>query len=113
MADCSNRDIVSARTFADEIKNLLKAYERGERNNAMAQDIKALCICIIHTIRDPYCEEKMCEVAIHSHKLFAVDERSRLGRSMLPIFLRRLIFKSLQAFDDRLRSLETTEPRAA
>jgi hypothetical protein len=75
----------------------------------MPQDIKVLCICIIHTIRDPYCQEKMCEVAIHADKLFAVDERTRAGRSMLPIFfLRRLIFKSLQAVDDRLRALETT-----
>ena len=108
MVDCSNRDIAAAGTWQDQIKKILKAHERGERNNAMLQDIKVLCICIIHTIRDPYCQERMCEVAIHSDKLFAVDECTRLQRSMLPIFLRRLIFKSLEAFDDRLRSLETT-----
>ena len=108
MLECSNRDIAAAGMWQDQIKNILRAHQQGERNNAMLQDIKVLCICIIHTIRDPYCQEKMCEVAIHSDKLFAVDERSRAGRSMLPIFLRRLIFKSLQAFDDRLRALETT-----
>ena len=106
--ECSNRDIAAARTLHDEIKKILNAHERGEQNNAMLQDIKVLCIGIIHTIRDPHCQEKMCEVAMHADQLFAVDERTRAGRSMLPIFLRRLIFKSLQTFDDRLRALETT-----
>ena len=106
MLECTNRDIAAARTLHDEIRKILNAHERGERYDAMLQDIKVLCICTIHTIRDPYCQAKMCEVAIHSDKLFAVDERA--GRSMLPIFLRRLIFKSLQAFDERLGALETT-----
>jgi hypothetical protein len=108
MLECSNRDIAAAGMWQDQIKKILKAHQQGERNNAMLRDIKVLCICIIHTIRDPYCQEKMCEVAIQSDKLFAVGERAGAGRSMLSIFLRRLIFKSLQAFDDRLRALETT-----
>ena len=110
MLECSNRDIVAARTLHDEIKKVLKAHEQGERNDAMLQDIKVLCSCIIQTIRDPYCQEKMCEVEIHSDELFAIDKRSRWERSTQPspMFLRRLILKSLEAFDDRLRSLETT-----
>jgi len=108
MLECSNRDIAAAGMWQDQIKKILKAHQQGERNNAMLRDIKVLCICIIHTIRDPYCQEKMCEVAIQSDKLFAVGERTGAARSMLSIFLRRLIFKSLQAFDDRLRALETT-----
>ena len=109
MLDCSNRDIVAARTLHDEIKKVLKAHERGERGDALLQDIKVLCSCIIQTIRDPYCQEKMCEVEIHSDELFAIDKRSRWERSTQPspMFLRRLISKSLEAFDDRLRSLET------
>ena len=114
MLDCSNRDIVAARTLHNEIKNLLKAHERGERNEAMLRDIKVLCSCILQTIHDPYCQEKMCEVEIHSDELFAVDQRPRLGRSTQPglMFLRRLVFKLLEAFDDRLRSLETTQQSA-
>ena len=98
----SNRDVVAARTFAEEIKKVLKAHARGARNDAMLQDLKVLCICLIHTIRDPYCQEKMCEVAIHADAMW--------GRSSAPltsIFMRRLIFKSLDAFDERLGSLET------
>ena len=109
MLECSNRDIAAARTLHNEIKKVLKAHERGERNDAMLQDIKVLCICIIHTIRDPYCQEKMCEVANHSDELFAIDQRSRRGRTQSnSIFRRRLILESLEAFDDRLRALETT-----
>ena len=110
MLECSNRDIVAARTLHDEIKKALKAHERGERGAALLQDIKVLCSCIIQTIRDPYCQEKMCEVEIHSDELFAVDKPSRWGRSGTqpsPIFLRRLILKSLEAFEDRLKALET------
>src|SRR5687767_2084674 len=109
MLECSNRDIVAARTLHDEIKKVLKAHERGERGDALLQDIKVLCSCIIQTIRDPYCHEKMCEVEIHSDELFAIDKRSRWGRSTQPssMFLRRLILKSLEAFDDRLRTHET------
>ena len=109
MLEYSNRDIVAARTLHDEIKKVLKAHERGERGDALLQDIKVLCSCIIQTIRDPYCQEKMCEVEIHSDELFAIDKRSRWERSTQPspMFLRRLILKALDAFDDRLRALET------
>ena len=110
MLEYSNRDIVAARTLHDEIKKVLKAHERGERGDALLQDIKVLCSCIIQTIRDPYCQEKMCEVEIHADELFAIDKRSRWERSTQPspMFLRRLILKALDAFDDRLRALETT-----
>ena len=112
MAEYSNRDIVAVRALHDEIKKVLKAHERGERNSSMLQDIKVLCSCIIQTIRDPYCQEKMCEVELHSDELFAADKRSLWGRSSSTqsssIFLRRLILKSLEAFEDRLSTLETT-----
>ena len=107
MPECSNRDIAAARILHDEIKRVLRAHERGERNNALLQDIKVLSICIIHTLRDPYCQQSMCEVAIHSD---AIDQSARRGRSstqLSSIFLRRQIWKSLEAFDDRLRALET------
>ena len=109
MLEWSNRDIVAARTLHDEIKKVLKAHERGERGDAMLQDIKVLCSCIIQTIRDPYCQEKICEVEIHAGELFAVDKRLRWSRNTQSdsLFLRRLILKALEAFDDRLRSLET------
>ena len=113
--DYSHRDILAARTLHNEIKNLVKAQERGDRNEAALTDIKVLCSCIIQTIRDPYCQEKMCEVEIHSDELFAVDKRTRWGRSSTqpsPMFLRRLILKSLEAFDDRLKSLEAARESA-
>jgi hypothetical protein len=109
--ECSTHDIAAARTWHDEIKEVLKAHERGEQDNAMLQDIKVLCICIIHTIRDPYCQQKICDVAIQSEELFAIDKRSRQGHSStqpVPVFRRLLILESLEAFDDRLRALETT-----
>jgi hypothetical protein len=109
MVDYSNRDIAAVRTLHDEIRKVLKAHERGERGEALLRDIKVLCSCIIQTIHDPYCQEKICEVEIHSDELFALDKRPRWGRSSTlpsPMFLRRLILKSLEAFDDRLRALE-------
>src|SRR5688572_27290503 len=107
--DYSHRDILAARTLHNEIRNLVKAQERGDENEAALQDIKVLCSCILQTIRDPYCQEKMCEVEIHSDELFAVDKRTRWGRSGTrpsSMFLRRLILKSLEAFEDRLAYLE-------
>jgi hypothetical protein len=115
MLDYSHRDIVAARTLHNEIRNVVKAHERGEANEAALTDIKVLCSCIIQTIRDPYCQEKMCEVEIHSDELFAVDKRPRSGRSSTQpssMFLRRLIFKALEAFEDRLRCLETARESA-
>ena len=112
--DCSNRDIAVARTLHEEIRKVLKAHERGERGQALLRDIKVLCSCILQTIHDPYCQEKMCEVEIHSDELFAVDKRPPSDRSTQPgsMFLRRLVFKSLEAFDDGLRSLETMRQSA-
>ena len=115
--DYSHRDILAARTLHNEIKKVLKAHERGERNNAMLPDIKVLCSCIIQTIRDPYCQEKMCEVEIHADELFAVGKRSRWGRGSTQtqsssMFLRRLIFKALEAFEDRLAFLESERESA-
>jgi hypothetical protein len=52
----------------------------------------------------------MREVELRSGQLFAVDGRPPEGRStqLGSMFLRRLILKSLDAFDERLKSLETT-----
>ena len=111
MLTYSNREIAAARALHGEIRKALKAHERGERTAAILQDIKVLCVCIIHTIRDPYCQAKMCEVADHSDELFAIDQRARRGRSSTQsssIFRRRLILESLEAFDARLRALEAT-----
>lgn len=114
--DYSHRDLLAARTLHNEIKKVLKAHERGERSNAMLPDIKVLCSCILQTIRDPYCQEKMCEVEIHSDELFAVDQRPRWGRSNSTqpssMFLRRLILKALESFEDRLAYLETERESA-
>ena len=115
--DYSHRDILAARTLHNEIKKVLKAHERGERSSAMLPDIKVLCSCIIQTIRDPYCQEKMCEVEIHSDELFAVGKPSRWGRSgaqtqSSSVFLRRVIYKALEAFEDRLTLLEAERESA-
>ena len=114
--DYSHRDILAARTLHNEIRKVLKAHERGERSNAMLPDIKVLCSCIIQTIRDPYCQEKMCDVEIHSDELFAADNRPRWSRSSntqpSSIFLRRLIVKALDAFEDRLALLEAERESA-
>ena len=106
-----NRDIAAARTLYEEIKNVLKAHERGERNDAMPQDLKVLCISLMYTIRDPYCQEKMCEVALRAEELFAADEctRSERGTQPSPMFLRRLILRTLDGVEDRLSALETTQ----
>ena len=104
--DYSHRDILAARTLHNEIRNLVKAQERGDETETALQDIKVLCSCILQTIRDSYCQEKMCEVEIHSDELFAVDKRTLWGRSDTQP-LRRLILKSLEAFEDRLAFLET------
>ena len=115
--DYSHRDILAARMLHNEVRNALKAHERGERNNAMLPDIKVLCSCISQTIRDPYCQEKMCEVEIHSDELFAVGKLTRPGRSSMQtqsssMFLRRQIFKALEAFEDRLALLDTEREAA-
>ena len=113
--DYSHRDILAARTLHNEIRKLVKEQERGEGNGASLQDIKVLCSCIIQTIRDPYCQERMCEVEIHADELFAVTKPTLWGRSDTQpssVFLRRLIFKSLEAFEDRLAFLETQRESA-
>jgi len=110
MLGCSHRDILSARMLHNEIRSLVKTQERGEGTAAMLEDIKVLCACIIRAIHDPYCQEQMREVELRSGQLFAVDGRPPEGRStqLGSMFLRRLILKSLDAFDERLKSLETT-----
>ena len=100
-----NRDIAAARKLYEEIRNVLE----GERSNATPQDLKVLCISFLYTIRDPYCQEKMCEVALRADELF--DGRTQSERRAQPgaMFLRRLILNSLESVDDRLRALETTQ----
>ena len=107
-------DIAAARTLYEEIRNVLKAHEQGERTDAMPQDFKVLCISLLHTIRDPYCQEKICEVAIRADELFAVDGRARAERSTQPspMFLRRLMLRSLESFEHRLTALEATQSSA-
>ena len=114
MPDCSHPDIDSARKMHNDIRNLVKAQERGEGTEGMLEEIKVLCTCILRAIHDPYCQEKIREVELRSGQLFAVDERPPEGRNtkLGSMFLRQLILKSLDAFDGRLNSLET-RPQSA
>jgi len=109
-----NRNIEVARLLLGQIRRLLTLHERGESSEGAAEAIRLLCDGLIHTIDDPQCQETLSEVERHADELFSLDGRPQFGRTARPgaMFLRRLIFRTLETFDDRLKSLEATQQPA-
>ena len=101
-------EIHAARSLHRQIKALLKTQESGEATEKTLLEIKRLCDGVVQAVPDPFCQTKACEVERLSDELFYVDKRSRWGRAAQPgvMLLRRLVYRALEALDERLRSLE-------
>ena len=101
-------EIHAARSLHRQIKALLKTQERGEATEKTLQEIKRLCDGVVQAVNDPVCQQKICEVERLADELFYIDERSRWGRNIQPgvMLLRRLVYRALDALDERLKSLE-------
>ena len=101
-------EIHAARSLHRQIKALLKTQESGEATEKTLQEIKRLCDGMVQAVPDPFCQAKVCEVERLSDEIFFVDKRSRWGRSAQPgvMLLRRLVYRALEALDERLKSLE-------
>ena len=100
--------MVSARRAHRELVQLLTVVERGEPDESALQAVQLVCNSVIETLDDPFCHEKMREVMRHSEEYFRLGRRPRWGRSTPPgvVFVRRLVFRALEAFDERLRQIE-------
>jgi hypothetical protein len=103
-----NMEIYRARALHRQLKELLKTQERGEATERTVQQIKGLCDGVVQAVADPFCHEKIREVERLSDELFYLDKRSRWSRGPQPgaMLLRRLVYRVLDALDERLRILQ-------
>jgi hypothetical protein len=108
-------EISAARSLHRQIKALLKTQERGEATEKTLQELKTLSDGLVQAVGDPFCQQKTCEVERLADELFYVDKRSRWGRTPQPgiMLLRRLVYRALDALDERLRSLEKLQRSAS
>jgi len=104
-------EIYRARSLHRQIKELLRLQERGQATERTLHDIKRLCDDAVRTITDPQYQEKVCEVERHADELFSVDKPSRWARGTQPgvMLMRRLVLRSLDALDERLKSIESLQ----
>jgi hypothetical protein len=109
-----NMEIYRARALHRKLNELLKTQERGEATEKTVQQIKGLCDGVLQVVADPYCHERVREVERLSDELFYLDKRSRWSRGPQPgaMLLRRLVYRALDALDERLTVLQK-QPRWA
>ena len=100
-------EIDAARSLHRQIKALLKTQESGEATEKTLQELKRLSDGLVQAVGDPLCQQKTCEVERLADELFYVDKRSRWGRAPQPgiMLLRRLVYRALDALDERLKTL--------
>jgi len=110
-----NMEIYAARSLHRKLKELLKMQERGEAGEKASQQISRLCDGVVQAIADPVCHEKTRELERLSDELFCIDKRSRWSPGAQPgaMLLRRLVYRALDALDERLRSLQKVQRSAA
>ena len=108
-------ELNTARSLRRRLNELLKTQERGEGTEKTLQEIKRLCDGVVQAVADPFCQQKVCEVELLSDELFHIDKRSRWSRGTQPgaMLLRRLVYRALDALDERLRSLQQLQRSAA
>ena len=109
-----NMEIYTARSLHRKLKDLLRTQERGEGTEKTLQELNRLCDCLVQAIVDPFLHENIREVERLSDELFFLDKRPRWSRGPQPgaMLLRRLVYRALDALEERLRSLQKL-PRPA
>ena len=108
-------EIYTARSLHRKLKELLKTPQRGEAAEKALQEINRLCDGVVQAVADPVCHEKTRELERLSDELFYIDKRSRWSPGSQPgaMLLRRLVYRALDALDERLRSLQKLQRSAA
>lgn len=108
-----SREIYTARSLRRRLNELLKTQERGEGTEKTLQEIKRLCDGVVQAVADPFCQQKICEVERLSDELFYIDKRSRWSRAQPgAMLLRRLVYRALDALEERLRNLQKLQRSA-
>ena len=108
-------EIDAARSLHRQIKALLKTQESGAATEKTLQELKRLSDGLVQAVGDPLCQQKTCEVERLADELFYVDKRSRWARAPQPgiMLLRRLVYRALDALDERLKTLEKLQRSAS
>ncbi len=106
-----HRNLEDARVAYGQLREIFLTHPPGRANPAMLRQVQQLCERALAASSDPYCEKKIREAERYAADYLAGGGHRRWARGPTSgtVFLRRLIFRALEAYDTRLRNLENSE----
>jgi len=104
------RDLENARLLYGQLREIFTSHAPGHANLSIFRQVQQLCDQAALASADPYCEKKMREAERYASDYLceAGHRRWARGPTSGTVFLRRLIFRALEAYDTRLTNLRNS-----
>ena len=99
-----------ARALYGRLREIFVAHPPGRASLPTLRQVQQLCEQATLACADPYCRKKMQEAERYAADYLSGTGHRRWARGPTSgtVFLRRLIFRALEAYDTRLTNLENS-----
>lgn len=99
-----------ARVLYAQLREIFLAHPPGRASLSTFRQVQQLCEQASLACADPYCRKKIQEAERYAADYLSGSGHRRWARGPTSgtVFLRRLIFRALEAYDTRLTNLENS-----
>ncbi|HEX5612442.1 MAG TPA: hypothetical protein VFX67_07295 [Burkholderiales bacterium] len=103
-------NLQDARALYGQLREIFVAHPPGRASLSTLRQVEQLCEQAALACVDPYCRKKIQEAQRYAADYLSGNGHRRWARGPTSgtVFLRRLIFRALEAYDTRLTNLENT-----
>ena len=106
----TDRNLQDARLLYGQLRQIFLTHPPGRASVSTFQQVHELCERASLATADPYCRKKIQEAERYAADYLSGSGHRRWARGPTSgtVFLRRLIFRALEAYDTRLANLENS-----
>jgi len=105
-----DRNLEDARVLYGQLREIFLTHPPGRASVATFRQVHELCERALLASADPYCQKKIQEAERYAADYLSGTGHRRWARGPTSgtVFLRRLIFRALEAYDTRLTNLQNS-----
>jgi hypothetical protein len=108
----ADHKLQDARVLYGQLRDIFLAHPPGRASSSTFRQVQQLCEQASVACADPYCQKKIQEAQRYAADYLSGNNGHRRwarGPTSGTVFLRRLIFRALEAYDTRLANLENSK----
>jgi len=107
----TDRNFQDARLLYGQLREIFLTHPPGRASVSTFKQVRELCERASLASADPYCQKKIQEAERYAADYLSGNghRRWQRGPTSGTVFLRRLIFRALEAYDTRLTNLQHSD----